>query len=37
MLGVLAIIYVVIMVPIEYFLEHPKDVIIKKGYFSKAI
>ncbi|CAF2149296.1 unnamed protein product [Rotaria magnacalcarata] len=31
MLGVLAIIYVVIMVPVEYFVHPPKDVIIKKS------
>ncbi|CAF1405537.1 unnamed protein product [Rotaria sordida] len=30
MFGVLAIIYVVIMVPIQYFLHRPTDVIIKK-------
>ncbi|CAF2674038.1 unnamed protein product [Rotaria sp. Silwood2] len=31
MLGVLAIIYVVIMVPIQYFLHPPTDVIIRKS------
>ncbi|CAF1392086.1 unnamed protein product [Rotaria magnacalcarata] len=31
MLGVLAIIYVVIMVPIEYFTKRPADVIVKKS------
>ena len=32
MLGVLAIIYVVIIVPIEYFAIHPTDVIVKTRY-----
>jgi hypothetical protein len=31
MLGVLAIIYVVILVPIEYFIKRPTDVIVKHG------
>ncbi|UJR09283.1 hypothetical protein I4U23_013528 [Adineta vaga] len=31
MLGVLAIIYVVIMVPVKYFIEHPTGIIIKKS------
>jgi hypothetical protein len=35
MLGVLAIIYVVIIVPVEYFIKRPTDVIIKKGYDIK--
>jgi hypothetical protein len=30
MLGVLAIIYVVLMVPIKYFIQHPTGVIIKE-------
>ncbi|CAF3462981.1 unnamed protein product [Rotaria sp. Silwood1] len=31
MLGVLAIIYVIIMVPVEYFLHHPKGIVTKKS------
>jgi hypothetical protein len=29
MLGVLAIIYVVLMVPIKYLIHHPTDVVVK--------
>lgn len=32
MLGVLAIIYVVIMVPVEYFIKRPIDVTVKTRY-----